>query len=193
MACFFHTHTASTERAGVTRASSRARRRAPRSTPTATTQETVPSRSLATARTSTSSGARNAFLCSFYTNDDRSTKTGSGQTLENVRGKGVLCRDPRFGRASEDPSEDPYLAGHYASEWLQGSQQKDANGKCFLLSSGACLGKIIVFQLQPCSNQKTIIRSCVLFCFVAGKYPLMITMLKHFAAYSQVSKSINHR
>ena len=51
----------------------------------------------------------------------------------------------RFGRASEDPSEDPYLAGHYASEWLQGSQKKDRH----------------------------------------GKYPLMITMLKHFAAYSQ--------
>ena len=56
-----------------------------------------------------------------------------------------ILRDPRFGRASEDPSECPYLAGHYASEWLQGSQQKDPR----------------------------------------GKYPLMITMLKHFAVYSQ--------
>eukprot|EP01052_Picozoa_sp_SAG31_P027903 SAG31_NODE_2650_length_5298_cov_1.690710_2_plen_170_part_00 len=53
-----------------------------------------------------------------------------------------ILRDHRFGRASEDPSEDPYHAGHYASEYLKGSQKKDRH----------------------------------------GKYPLMITMLKHFAA-----------
>eukprot|EP00026_Physarum_polycephalum_P000650 Phypoly_transcript_00651.p1 GENE.Phypoly_transcript_00651~~Phypoly_transcript_00651.p1 ORF type:complete len:873 (+),score=93.35 Phypoly_transcript_00651:1602-4220(+) len=34
-----------------------------------------------------------------------------------------IVRDPRFGRNSELPSEDPFLSGSYASEYLQGMQQ----------------------------------------------------------------------
>ena len=37
-------------------------------------------------------------------------------------------RDPRNGRYSELPSEDPLHAGIYASEMLQGMQEEDANG-----------------------------------------------------------------
>eukprot|EP01062_Namystynia_karyoxenos_P064169 TRINITY_DN5706_c0_g1_i1.p1 TRINITY_DN5706_c0_g1~~TRINITY_DN5706_c0_g1_i1.p1 ORF type:complete len:758 (+),score=216.76 TRINITY_DN5706_c0_g1_i1:105-2378(+) len=39
-----------------------------------------------------------------------------------------IARDPRFGRSSELPGEDPYLSGHYASEMVQGLQEKDARG-----------------------------------------------------------------
>jgi beta-glucosidase-like glycosyl hydrolase len=75
-----------------------------------------------------------------------SGSTGNGPLSLSAYGPNLnVLRDPRFGRASEDPSEDPFHAGHYASEFLQGSQKKDPS----------------------------------------GKYPLMITMLKHFAAYSQ--------
>eukprot|EP01065_Artemidia_motanka_P046983 TRINITY_DN7245_c0_g1_i1.p1 TRINITY_DN7245_c0_g1~~TRINITY_DN7245_c0_g1_i1.p1 ORF type:complete len:747 (+),score=212.76 TRINITY_DN7245_c0_g1_i1:53-2293(+) len=39
-----------------------------------------------------------------------------------------ILRDPRFGRSSELPGEDPFLSGHYASEMVQGMQEKDAKG-----------------------------------------------------------------
>ena len=34
-----------------------------------------------------------------------------------------IIRDPRYGRNSELPSEDPTLSGHYASEMVQGMQE----------------------------------------------------------------------
>jgi|EP01043_Picozoa_sp_COSAG02_P001071 beta-glucosidase-like glycosyl hydrolase len=37
-------------------------------------------------------------------------------------------RDPRFGRLSELPSEDPVHAGMYASEFIGGMQERDAAG-----------------------------------------------------------------
>jgi beta-glucosidase-like glycosyl hydrolase len=43
----------------------------------------------------------------------------------------VLCaiiRDPRFGRNSELPGEDPLLSGTYATEMVNGMQERDAHG-----------------------------------------------------------------
>jgi beta-glucosidase-like glycosyl hydrolase len=37
-------------------------------------------------------------------------------------------RDPRFGRSSELPGEDPFLSGQYAAHMVQGMQERDANG-----------------------------------------------------------------
>ena len=34
-----------------------------------------------------------------------------------------LARDPRFGRISELPSEDPFLAGSYAVQMVKGMQE----------------------------------------------------------------------
>jgi len=39
-----------------------------------------------------------------------------------------IARDPRFGRTSELPSEDPYLNGEYAIQYIQAMQQVDSNG-----------------------------------------------------------------
>ena len=39
-----------------------------------------------------------------------------------------IARDPRFGRTSELPGEDPYLNGHYAKEMVLGMQTEDKNG-----------------------------------------------------------------
>jgi beta-glucosidase len=47
--------------------------------------------------------------------------TGYGPNLNNPR-------DPRFGRLSELPSEDPYHAGHYAAKEISGAQEEDAKG-----------------------------------------------------------------
>lgn len=53
--------------------------------------------------------------------------TGFGPNINNPR-------DPRFGRLSELPSEDPYHAGHYAVEMLRGSQEEDKNGHPKMIS-----------------------------------------------------------
>jgi beta-D-xylosidase 4 len=37
-------------------------------------------------------------------------------------------RDPRFGRTSELPGEDPFLTGQYASQMVRGMQEPDAQG-----------------------------------------------------------------
>ena len=37
-------------------------------------------------------------------------------------------RDPRFGRSSELPGEDPFVAGTYAAEMMLGMQEQDAAG-----------------------------------------------------------------
>eukprot|EP00911_Craspedida_sp_UC1_P001116 UC1_evm1s838 len=37
-----------------------------------------------------------------------------------------IARDPRFGRVSELPGEDPFLVGTYASEMVRGGQGMDA-------------------------------------------------------------------
>eukprot|EP00443_Scrippsiella_acuminata_P015208 CAMPEP_0115234328 /NCGR_PEP_ID=MMETSP0270-20121206/34737_1 /TAXON_ID=71861 /ORGANISM="Scrippsiella trochoidea, Strain CCMP3099" /LENGTH=774 /DNA_ID=CAMNT_0002649073 /DNA_START=30 /DNA_END=2354 /DNA_ORIENTATION=+ len=39
-----------------------------------------------------------------------------------------IARDPRFGRASELPGEDPLLSGTYAYEMVTGMQERDSNG-----------------------------------------------------------------
>ena len=40
-----------------------------------------------------------------------------------------IWRDPRFGRGSEVPSEDPFLSGSYGSEMVQGMQEEDPQGR----------------------------------------------------------------
>ena len=38
------------------------------------------------------------------------------------------ARDPRFGRSSELPGEDPLLSGRYATHMVQGMQEEDSAG-----------------------------------------------------------------
>ena len=45
-----------------------------------------------------------------------------------------IARDPRFGRSSELPGEDPYLNGHYAAEMVRGMQQPDKQGHPLMLT-----------------------------------------------------------
>eukprot|EP01043_Picozoa_sp_COSAG02_P066973 COSAG02_NODE_10601_length_1903_cov_1.499446_1_plen_102_part_00 len=47
--------------------------------------------------------------------------------LTNVR-LSYYGRDPRFGRNSELPGEDPLLSGTYAMEMVNGMQERDAYG-----------------------------------------------------------------
>ena len=47
--------------------------------------------------------------------------TGFGPNLN-------IARDPRFGRISELPGEDPYHSGTYGYHMIQGMQEKDENG-----------------------------------------------------------------
>ena len=39
-----------------------------------------------------------------------------------------IIRDPRFGRNSELPGEDPVLSGTYATEMVNGMQERDTRG-----------------------------------------------------------------
>ena len=39
-----------------------------------------------------------------------------------------LVKDPRYGRNSELPGEDPFLSGSYATAYLRGMQQRSARG-----------------------------------------------------------------
>jgi hypothetical protein len=55
------------------------------------------------------------------TTNEKIGLTGYGPNINNPR-------DPRFGRLSELPSEDPYHAGHYAVQEVAGAQEMDANG-----------------------------------------------------------------
>lgn len=45
-----------------------------------------------------------------------------------------IARDPRFGRNSELPGEDPLLTGTYAAQYLHGLQQEDDNGFVRMIS-----------------------------------------------------------
>ncbi len=48
---------------------------------------------------------------------------------------GVLfVQDPRFGRISELPSEDPYHSGTYAAHMVSGMQERDAQGRPKILA-----------------------------------------------------------
>eukprot|EP00929_Paragymnodinium_shiwhaense_P013178 TRINITY_DN121033_c0_g1_i1.p1 TRINITY_DN121033_c0_g1~~TRINITY_DN121033_c0_g1_i1.p1 ORF type:complete len:760 (-),score=89.65 TRINITY_DN121033_c0_g1_i1:106-2385(-) len=47
-----------------------------------------------------------------------------------------IFRDPRWGRGQETPGEDPFLSAAYATEWVQGVQQLDSNGR--MLAAAAC-------------------------------------------------------
>jgi beta-glucosidase-like glycosyl hydrolase len=53
--------------------------------------------------------------------NDKIAITGFGPNIN-------IARDPRFGRASELPGEDPTLNGLYAANMVQGMQEQDANG-----------------------------------------------------------------
>jgi beta-D-xylosidase 4 len=55
------------------------------------------------------------------TSQDHIGITGYGPNIN-------IARDPRFGRTSELPGEDPFLNGHYASHMVQGMQHQDRNG-----------------------------------------------------------------
>ena len=63
---------------------------------------------------------------------------GTGdQDLIGLTGYGPnmnIARDPRFGRTSELPGEDPYLTGQYAKEMVIGMQKKDAHGHPLMLA-----------------------------------------------------------
>lgn len=43
-------------------------------------------------------------------------------------------RDPRFGRTSELPGEDPYLSGQYATNMVRGMQEPDTSGRPKILA-----------------------------------------------------------
>ena len=45
-----------------------------------------------------------------------------------------VIQDPRFGRISELPSEDPYHAGTYAAHMVSGMQERDAQGRPKILA-----------------------------------------------------------
>jgi beta-glucosidase-like glycosyl hydrolase len=45
-----------------------------------------------------------------------------------------IARDPRFGRTSELPGEDPFLNGQYAKHMVQGMQTEDAGGHPMILA-----------------------------------------------------------
>eukprot|EP00164_Ancoracysta_twista_P003087 GFYU01004121.1.p1 GENE.GFYU01004121.1~~GFYU01004121.1.p1 ORF type:complete len:789 (-),score=304.22 GFYU01004121.1:39-2405(-) len=53
--------------------------------------------------------------------------TGFGPNINNPR-------DPRFGRTSELPGEDPFHSGTYATNYVQGMQQKDSRGNYKMLA-----------------------------------------------------------
>lgn len=46
-----------------------------------------------------------------------------------------VVKDPRYGRNSEVPGEDPFLSGQYAAAYVHGMQQRDATPKSRLLIS----------------------------------------------------------
>ena len=45
-----------------------------------------------------------------------------------------IARDPRFGRTSELPSEDPIHSGIYGREMISGMQQQDAKGHPLMMA-----------------------------------------------------------
>ncbi|EDQ91999.1 uncharacterized protein MONBRDRAFT_337, partial [Monosiga brevicollis MX1] len=53
--------------------------------------------------------------------DNQIQYTGFGPNIN-------IARDPRFGRTSELPGEDPYLSGTYATHMVRGMMQADAAG-----------------------------------------------------------------
>merc|ERR1719498_1990534 len=56
-----------------------------------------------------------------HASGDKIALTGFGPNIN-------IARDPRFGRASELPGEDPFLNGHYAAEMVRGMQEEDSKG-----------------------------------------------------------------
>jgi hypothetical protein len=50
-----------------------------------------------------------------------------------------LMRDPRWGRNCEVPSEDPFLAGEYANQYVTGCQT-GPDPRYLKMSAGACAG-----------------------------------------------------
>jgi len=62
---------------------------------------------------------------------DRVTGTDENPDLIGVTGYGPninIARDPRFGRTSELPGEDPFHSGTYGAEMMLGMQEEDENG-----------------------------------------------------------------
>ena len=94
--------------------------------------------------------------------------TGFGPNINNPR-------DPRFGRLSELPGEDPYHSGHYAAAMLSGMQEEDSNGHPKMVSFLKCVDAVApprgVFG-RPCASRTLLLAGCV----VLGR---------HFTAYSK--------
>jgi len=67
-----------------------------------------------------------AFVNLHWTRGHRASKDHIGLTAygPNINQQ----RDPRFGRSSELPGEDPYLSGQYATHMVQGMQEEDSLG-----------------------------------------------------------------
>jgi beta-D-xylosidase 4 len=64
----------------------------------------------------------------YHTKSKRGNKANSPMGLHGYAPSVNLMRDPRWGRNQEVPSEDPFLSGEYAKHYIQGMQQRDAQG-----------------------------------------------------------------
>ena len=72
-------------------------------------------------------------------NNLRWHRDAGGTTSEKIGLTGFgpninIARDPRFGRSSELPGEDPVLSGIYASEMVRGMQKRDVHGYPMMLA-----------------------------------------------------------
>jgi beta-D-xylosidase 4 len=64
----------------------------------------------------------------YHSKSKRGNKANSPIGLHGYAPSVNLMRDPRWGRNQEVPSEDPFLSGEYAKHYIQGMQQRDAQG-----------------------------------------------------------------
>jgi len=69
--------------------------------------------------------------------DGKSTTMGSFHALSFFAPDINLCRDPRWGRCLEVPSECPLLTGEYAMSFVRAMQQKSTDGKYFEVLANA--------------------------------------------------------
>ena len=88
--------------------------------------------------------------------------------LINSVGDLLIARDPRFGRTSELPGEDPLINGKYAAEMIQGMQTKDDDGFYLMLGFLKHFSAYSVEEDRFTSN------------FNISKYDLADTYLRQF-------------
>ena len=69
--------------------------------------------------------------------DGKSTTMGAFHALSFFAPDINLCRDPRWGRCLEVPSECPLLTGEYAMSFVHAMQQKSTDGKYFKVLANA--------------------------------------------------------